>query len=189
MTQDLQGLLEKINREGVEKAQAEAAKIVADAKAEAAKIVADAKTEAEKAKADAEKAAADYEARARVTLSQAARDVVAGIGNDVKALFEKALAANVDKALADGKLAVELAGEAVKGLAGDVEIVAGAKLVEALRAGFAAKGNVRIVTDEARDVGFSVKIDNGRVEHAFTSEMIAAELARRLRPDLAKLVK
>ena len=34
----------------------------------------------------------------------------------------------------------------------------------------------------------TVKTDGGRVEHDFTAETISAELARRLRPDLAKLV-
>ena len=36
MSEDLQSLLEKINREGVEKARTEADKIIADAKAKAA---------------------------------------------------------------------------------------------------------------------------------------------------------
>ena len=44
--EDLQSLLEKINREGVEKAEAEAKRIVADAEARAAKIVKDAEAEA-----------------------------------------------------------------------------------------------------------------------------------------------
>ena len=53
MSEDLQSLLEKINREGVEKARAEADKIIADAKAKAADIVKAANAEAAKAKADA----------------------------------------------------------------------------------------------------------------------------------------
>ena len=53
--EDLQGLLEKINREGVEKAEATAAKIVAEATAKADAIVKNARAEADKAKADAAK--------------------------------------------------------------------------------------------------------------------------------------
>jgi len=34
-----------------------------------------------------------------------------------------------------------------------------------------------------------VKLDGGRVEHAFTAAAITDELAKRLRPDLAKLLK
>ena len=42
--------------------------------------------------------------------------------------------------------------------------------------------------DDALGTGFSVKTDGGRVEHAFTGDVIAEELAKRLRPDLAKLL-
>ena len=58
MAEELQSLIEKINRDGIEKAAAEAAKIVSAAKDEAAEIVKSAKDEAAKfaadAKADAE---------------------------------------------------------------------------------------------------------------------------------------
>jgi hypothetical protein len=37
--------------------------------------------------------------------------------------------------------------------------------------------------------GFSIKTEGGRVESSFTAEDIAGEIARRLRPDLAKLLK
>ena len=48
MSEDLQSLLEKINRDGVEKARAEAEKIIAEAKARADAIVKEAKAEAAK---------------------------------------------------------------------------------------------------------------------------------------------
>ena len=50
------------------------------------------------------------------------------------------------------------------------------------------QGGFTVVVDESLGAGFSVKLDGGRVEHAFTAEVIAAELAKRLRPDLAKLL-
>ena len=103
MSEDLQSLLEKINREGVEKARAEADKIIADAKAKAADIVKTANAEAAKAKADAEKAAADYAARAAETVRQAERDTILKIETSVTALLEKVLKADVDAALADEK--------------------------------------------------------------------------------------
>ena len=59
MSEDLQSLLEKINRDGVEKAQAESDRIIAEAKAKAAAIVKEANEAAAAAKADAEKSATD----------------------------------------------------------------------------------------------------------------------------------
>ena len=116
MSEDLQSLLEKINRDGVEKANAAADKIIADAKAKAAEIVKAATADAAKAKADAEKAAADYTARASETVAQAARDTILKIEASVTAMLTALLAKDVDATLSDEKNVAALALEAVKGL-------------------------------------------------------------------------
>ena len=189
MSEDLQSLLEKINRDGVEKARAEAERIVSDAKAKASDIVKTAQTEAAKSKADAEKAAADYAARAAETVRQAERDTLLKIESSVTALLENVLRKDVDRALADEKTVASLVAEAVKGLVGPVEVAANPKLAAALKAQLAAQGSITVVMDDTLGTGFSVKTDGGRVEHAFTGDVIAEELAKRLRPDLAKLLK
>ena len=106
----------------------------------------------------------------------------------VAALLEKLLAKDVAVALADGQTASALVAEAIRELTGPGEITCGGKLAEVLRAQLAEQGEFTVVVDETAGVGFSVKLDGGRVEHAFTAEVIAEELARRLRPDLAKLI-
>ena len=176
--EELQSILEKINREGVEKADAEAKRIVDEARAAAAKA---------KAEADAE--SADAARRGEETLRQIARDVVIGVGDAVTALLENLLARDVDKALADEATATALVAAAIKDLTGPGEITAGAKLADALRAQLAAKKDFTVVTDEATGTGFSVRLDGGRIEHAFTGAVIAEELAKCLRPELAKLLK
>ena len=189
MSEDLQSLLEKINRDGVEKANAAADKIIADAKAKAAEIVKTATAEAAKAKVDAEKAAADYSARAAETISQAARDTILKIEASVTNMLTDLLAKNVDKALADEKNVAALTLEAVKGLTEKAEVAVAGKYAQALKAQLASQKNITVVTDDTLGTGFSVRLDGGRVEHAFTGATIAEELAKRLRPDLAKLVK
>ena len=187
--EDLQGLLEKINRDGVEKAEAEAKKIIDDARAKADALVKDALAQSAQAKADAEKASAAYAERAAETIRQAARDVVIGVKDSVTALLETLLAKDVESALADDAVAVGLVSAAIRDLTGPGEVVAGAKLAAALKAQAAALKDFTLVTDEALGTGFSVRLDGGRVEHAYTGEVIAAELAKRLRPDLAALLK
>ena len=66
--EDLQSLLEKINRDGVEKADAEAKKIIDDARAKADTMVKESRTAADRAKAEAEKASAAYAERAAETI-------------------------------------------------------------------------------------------------------------------------
>lgn len=187
--EDLQSLLEKINREGIEKAEAEAKSIVERAKAEAKSIVERAKGEADKSKADAEKSATASTERAAETIRQAARDIVLGVKNSLEALLERLLVKNIDRALADEKTASALVAEAVKELAGPGEITCGSQLARILGAQLAALGSFTVVTDDALGSGFTIKTDGGRVEHSFTSEVIAAELAKRLRPDLATILK
>ena len=186
--QDIQSLLEKINREGVEKAEAEAKRILNEAEISAASIVREARAQAEKAKAEAETAAAGYTSRAEESIRQAARDVVLEVKESINALFVRLLAKDVHTALADEKTVCELVSNAIKELAGGGEISCGPKLAEALRAQAAQLGEFSVVLDESADEGFSVRIDGGRIEHAFSAEVIAAEISKRLRADLAKLV-
>jgi len=186
--EDLQSLLEKINRDGVEKAEAEAKKIVDAAKAKAEAMIADARAEAAKAKAEAEKASADYASRAADTIRQASRDVVLQIKDSVTGLLEGVLAGDVRKALADEKTASSLVQAAIKDLTGPGEITCRAELAKVLAGELAATSGFTVVTDESQGVGFTVRLEGGRVEHSFTDKVIAAELARRLRPDLAKLI-
>ena len=192
MAEELQQLLEKIQRDGVDKANAEAAAIVAKAKAEAETLVKKAQEDAAVAEAKGKADAEAYAARARETIAQAARDTVLKVKDDVTKLLTKLLAQNVTAALANE--AVPLAAAAVKELvtgSATAEIAAAPKLVDALRAQLAAQaqGGVKVVSDETTGAGFTVKLDNGRVEHEFTDAAIANALAQRLRADLAALLK
>ena len=187
--EDLQGLLEKINRDGVEKADAEAKKIIDGARAKADAIVKDARTAADKTKAESEKASAAYAERAAETIRQSARDVIIGVKDSVTALLENLLAKDVDRALGDENTAAQIVTEAIKDLTGPGEIRCGEKLATALKSQVSSLKSFTVTTDANLGTGFTVKTDGGRVEHDFTPETISAELARRLRPDLAKLLK
>jgi len=192
MAEELQQLLEKIQRDGVDKANAEAAAIVAKAKAEAETLVKKAQEDAAVAEAKGKADAEAYAARARETIAQAERDTVLKVKDDVTKLLTKLLAEDVTAALATE--AVPIAAAAVKELvtgSATAEVAASAKLVDALRAQLAAQaqGGVKVVADEMTGAGFTVKLDNGRVEHDFTDVAIANALAQRLRADLAALLK
>ena len=189
MAEELQSLIEKINRDGVEKAAAESEKIISSAKEQAAAIVKAAKEEAARYAVAAEADAKASAERAQETLRQAARDAVISVEGSVTRLLEKILASNVNAALSDPATAAAIAGEAVRDVVASGEISATPKIAEALKAQLAAKANLTVVMDETHGTGFNVKLDGGRVEHDFTGAMVAAELAKRLRPDLAALMK
>ncbi len=76
MAEELQSLLEKINEEGVKKAEETKNKIIADAKAEAEKIIADAKAKAEEIAKKAEQDSITVKSRGESAVRQAARDIM-----------------------------------------------------------------------------------------------------------------
>ena len=195
MTQDLQQLLEKIQRDGVDKAQAEADALLSDARAKAASLLDAAQAEAVKIKAEARQEAEAFERRAEETMRQAARDTVMKVEKAVTHLLQRLLLENVNAGFdANPELVADLAAEAVRahlGAKGGVEVAAAAKLADVLRATLAAEAakGITVVTDETAGTGFRLRLANGRVEHAFTGPAVAETLAKQLRPRLAALMK
>lgn len=189
MAGDLQALLEKIEKDGVEKARREADAILADARAKAKASLDAAAAEAESLRTAARRDAEGFAERARESVRQAARDTVLRVEAAVGTMLENLLVKNVDAALSDPKIAADLAAAAVKALDTPAEVACRKELAEALKAQLASQKNITVVLDPQTGSGFSVRIDGGRVEHAFTGEIVAGELAARLRPDLAALLK
>lgn len=194
MTQDLQHLLDKIQRDGVDKAKSEADKILEKASAQSGALLADAKSEAARIIACARQEAEAFESRAEETIRQSARDTVLVVEKSVTALLTNLLLKDINAALGDADLAASLAAEAVRAYlsgSGAVEVVAASKLADSLRAKLAAEAvdGVTVVTDDATGAGFRVRLAHGRIEHAFTGAAVSEALARQLRPRLAALMK
>lgn len=194
MTEDLQQLLEKIQRDGVDKAKSDADKILADARAQAKALTDQAKADAEKMKSEAEKEAEAFGRRAEETIRQAARDTVLNVEKSVTDMLSAILLKDVQKSMDNTDFVSGLVAEAVRTyLSGkeNIEVAAGEKLADVLRAELAseAENGVTIVTDENTGAGFSVRLANGRIEHAFTGAAVADALSKQLRPRLAALLK
>jgi len=195
MTEDLQFLLEKINADGVEKAKAEAERIIGAAHARARAILDAAKHEAEETRAAAKLDADAFERRAEESVRQAARNTLLSVEEDVKAMLTTLLLEEVNAVMNDPNLVATLVEDAVRAyLAGNdnsvADIAVSAALVDMLRAKLAkaAIKGVTVVMDERTGSGFKISIEGGRVEHDFRGPAVAAALARGLRPRLATLL-
>lgn len=194
MTQDLQQLLEKINTDGVEKAKSESAKIIDHANAQAKVIVDTATREAAQKIAQAKQEAEAFERRAEETIRQAARDTVLNVEKAVTALLTNVLLKEVNATLNTAEIVAQLAAEAVRAYLhekGGLDVVASAKLADAIRAKLAAEAvsGVTVVTDDHLGAGFNVRLAKGRIEHNFSGAAVADALAKHLRPKLAALLK
>jgi V/A-type H+-transporting ATPase subunit E len=195
MTQDLQQLLEKINTDGVEKAKAEATKIISQAETEAKATLDAAKREADKVLAQARQETAAYQQRTEETIRQAARDTILTVEKAVTTLLTNLLLKDVNLALTNEDVITPLVSEAVRAYIhsnGGLDIVvASDKLAQTLRSKLAAEAanGVKVITDDHMGAGFKVRLANGRVEHDFSGAAVAEALGKNLRPQLAALLK
>lgn len=104
MELQIQDLVSSIRKEGVDAAKAEAESIIAEATEKANAIIADAKAEAKSTKESTEKEIGILKESAIVSAEQAKRDAMLAFKGEVKAEFEKILAAKVQENLSDAAL-------------------------------------------------------------------------------------
>jgi V/A-type H+-transporting ATPase subunit E len=180
MAEELQHLIERIRKEGVESGEKAADSLVAEAKQKASQIVADARKQAHDMVEKAEKDAEAFAVRGKATLQQAARDLLISIGG--------AVGGGVG-GIVDAKV-----GEALTG-SGGIAAMLGDKDAAAVKACLAREYQDKLATgiqiESDREIfkGFRVGVKDGQVFHDFTKEAIAESLASFLRPELAELVK
>jgi len=98
----VQELLEKIKHDGVEHAEAEAAKILADAEKKRADVIAAAEKEAKAIVAKAESDAARAAESGRAALTQASRDLILAFSGEVQNLLAELVKAEVEAAFDAG---------------------------------------------------------------------------------------
>ena len=199
MAEELQHLIERIRKEGVESGEKAAEALVTEAKKKAAAIVADAQKQARDLAAKAETDAAAFSERGKKTLEQAARDLLISIGGAVGAVVGGIADAKVSAALSPelvGQMLLKLAeAYARDGGAGGIVAMLGEADAAAVKAYFAKEyqnklaAGIQIESDKGIFQGFRVGAKGGQVFHDFTKEAIADSLGSFLRPELAQIVK
>ena len=200
MADELQSLLDRIQREGLDRAKLESDRIVAEARQKADVLLKDANGQADALRKKAETDAEAFTARARKTVQQAGRDVILWIGEAVNKLLTDVLRTESGRLMSDDFLKQLLAAAVESYCRGTVEGVAVEVLVppaqekdlaEFVRQKLAARCAAGVEIHGDRDVvsGFKIRIADGRVQHDFTAEAIAATLGRMLRPTLTTLVQ
>ncbi len=191
----IQELTDKIYREGVEKGQAEAARLVEEAKAEAAKIIAQAKEQAEAIEAGAQKKAAEMDAGTKGELklytSQALNALKSEIANVMSGNIVKEAVAGLttDKDFL-GQFAVTLASK----WSDNEPIVISTADAESLKAYFAAKAKdlldkgVTIEQVNGKSTLFSIGPADGSYRVNFGEEEFETYFKNFLRPQLIEML-
>lgn len=199
MAEELQHLIDRIQREAVDTGEQQAAKIVAQAREKAAAIVKDAEAQAaaivEKAKADAQQ----YTARGQQALAQSARDLLITVGTGVEKIFAKLVSDSVDQAMDAATLQSMLTKIvehylATGGNAGSLEVLLNpadqSNLSNLFKQRFAAElaKGLQVTVDPRTAKGFKIRLRDKHIEHDFSREAIADAVAQFLRPALSETV-
>lgn len=197
MAEELQHLIERIQREAVDTGEQKAAELIAQAREKAQSIVRTAEEQAKVLLQRAEQDSLHYTERSHKTLQQAARDVLISVGQGIESIFSKlaleAVGQNLNEALLREMLVKMV--EAYAGQSGHkIEVLLNPadreklysffkeRFREQLQSGLSIGGDERVLK------GFQVSLDGGRVRHQFTAEAIAEALAHFIRPQLAEIV-
>ena len=193
MAEDLQALMERIQKDAVEKAELAAADIISKAKDKAAEIVKAAEDEANAKLEQADKDALAFTERSGRTLEQAARDLLLSVGKNLEKMILDLLSLQIEKSL-DETTVKEMLLTIAKSYTSDIEVdfsEADAKKLSSFVMGEFAKqlkAGVKVESDKGVKFGFRVKLDGGKVSHEFTEQAMAESLSALLRPQLSKIV-
>lgn len=199
MAEELQHLIERIQREAVDTGEQQAAKIVGQAKEKAAAMIKDAEAGAAAILEKAERDAEQFTVRGQQALAQSARDLLITVGQGVEKIFEELVIRSVDNAMDDQSMQ-NLIGRVVEAYIkeGDsdqtLEVVLSdddkTKLEAFFRQKFAeelGKG-VEVTSDTRMTKGFKVRLSDKNIQHDFSREAIAEAVSAFLRPVLAETV-
>lgn len=191
----IQELTEKIYREGVEKGQAEADRIIGEAKQSAEQIIAEAREQAKAIEAQAQKKAGELDANTKSELklytSQALNALKSEIVNVLTDKISKDAAANLaaDKNFL-GQFAVTLAGKWAENEA----VVLSSSEAESLKAYFAAQAKdlldkgVTINKVNGKETMLSISPADGSYKVNFGKEEFEAYFKNFLRPQLIDML-
>lgn len=194
----LQELIEKIKREGIESAQTDAARLKADAEAEAQKIVDNAKKEANNIIAQAKSDADRSEKAGVAAVEQASRNLVLAFKGEIQGLLDRLVKDSVSSAFSLDLVKAVLP-DVIKNWAAkntdSLTVLLSEGDLKKLDDGFKSrlvselKGGVDFKAGKGIDAGFHIAEKDGAAFYDFSAEAVAALLSAYLNPRLAETLK
>jgi V/A-type H+-transporting ATPase subunit E len=198
----LQELIDKIKKDGIESASEEASRLKAQAEGEAARIIEAAQREAgaiiAKGKADADRA----EKAGIAAVEQASRNLVLAFKTEIQTLLDKIVVREAAAAYGDETLKAAIP-ELLKGWvskgggqgADALDLILGEEQLGRLRSYFndklaaELKKGLELKSDRNLASGFRIAHKDGSAYYDFSAEAVAELLAAYLNPRLAEILK
>ncbi|MBU1005978.1 MAG: hypothetical protein KKH08_00120 [Candidatus Omnitrophica bacterium] len=200
MSEKLKELLNKINEEGLKRAEEKARTIDAEARKNAETTLKDAKKEANKIIENARVEASKTKESVERALKQAARDLMLSLKDEIRKTLDKIIAADAAKALSPEDIAGILK-DLIEGYAGkggkvsDIKVLLNSADLEKLNKSFTAKlkesikSGLELKPAQNINAGFSISFDKGKSFFDFTDEGLKEALSAYLNPEVQKILK
>ncbi|MFA5311468.1 MAG: hypothetical protein WC355_04055 [Candidatus Omnitrophota bacterium] len=196
MPEEIKGLLEKIQKEGIQKAQEESLRVINEAKARSAEIIAKARQEADLVIQKAEEEAVKLQDSTDSALKQAGRDFLISLRAEISSLLKGIVREKISQALTSQEMAAMinlLIKEYAKGNSPDtIEVLFSKEDLEKMKSVFFEKlsGSIKggIVMKSCDDIksGFTISFDSGKSHFDFSDQSLAEYLSLYLNKELTK---
>lgn len=192
MAEEIQYIIDQIQKEGVEKASEEATKIIESAKEEAKKIISNAEKVYKEKCEFAKTEAVALEEKSINSIKQASRDLLILLGQSCEKVVLKSLNTSVKNEI-DSSFLKELILNVVSNTNNNLNLSLNSSDALILRdfiiSTFENNSN-KISLSENNEIlsGFTVGIENENVYLDYTNEAISDALASFLRPELSKII-
>ncbi len=198
MDVQLQELIDKIKKDGVASAEAEAAKIVQDSEKKAEAIISEAQEKAAEIIKNAKAETARMEKASEEAITQAGRNMLLSFKDALIGELDGLIQAETEKAESD--VLAKLVPETVKAWAknseaSELSVLLSEKDLKALEASLTAElkseiaKGLEIKADKSMSAGFRIGVNNGAAFYDYSAESLAEMFAAYLNPKVAALVK
>lgn len=197
MAEEIRDLIEKINEEGVRAADEKAQAIETEAQLRAGEILKKAKNEADVMIAAAEERIRRHEEKERILLSQAGRDLLLSLREEINAMLWRIVVSEVREVLTPDAL-FRLIEKSVRdysaGGSGDITVSVNARDLEIMENHFIkrlsdeTKKTILLQPSEEISGGFTISFDNGKSAFDFTDKALASYIGTHLKPRLNRIL-
>ncbi|MBN1913596.1 MAG: hypothetical protein JW788_04270 [Candidatus Omnitrophica bacterium] len=197
MAEDIKGLIEKINQEGIKAAEEKAAVIIAEAKKGSEEIISQAKKESQRLLDEAKDRIAQEDAKEKALLAQAARDMLLALRQEIGLTLDKIIRQETESAFTP-EIIIKVISELLKNqntTMQGVTITLNEKDAQALEKGALAKLKEQVKKEiilrpsQQVNKGFLISFDAGKSQFEFTDKAISEYIGSYLKPKLKDLLE
>lgn len=197
MPEDIKGLIEKINTEGIRAAEIKASEIEAKAKKKAEEIILKAQEYSARLASEAKEEIRLMEAKQKILLTQAGRDFLLGLRKEINSMLERIIIFALRQALDQEGISKAILGllkDYTSYIKGEVVISVKKDDLEPIKETLLAKlqdqikKGILIKPSEEISGGFTISFDAGRSSFDFSDKAMAEYIGSYLKPKLKELL-